>query len=474
MTLPSGEGAGPIVVGDFNGDDEADVAVAATIAGEVWVYLNNGESLGSPRVVTVGNELSDLAAGDVDGDGDLDVAVIRTTAVTPEGWGDLVLLLNDGTAALAYGSQHVIGPGPSAVAIGDINGDGKPDMVATNGDGLSAAVLYNRGGGYFGDGTVNANQYLNVGYWPSDVSLSDVDQDGDSDLVVVAGHGARVMLNDGPACGGCANAGGDCCEANGTPGCGDSGCQQTVCGVDSYCCTVEWDDLCADIANGVLFTFNFYVTDMNDESGEAMQIAVGDINGDGLDDLAVSNQTAEYGYVSILVNNGAGVYKSEQAYDVGDGIWLNAGPVALVAGDFNGDLALDLATANPDTDDVSILLNEGDGLFGPPTVPGAPPNPITGYPVGARHTTSRRLTSMATGSWTWWWPIATALRSRCCWATATARSHRSKPSVPGSCRCSSLWVTSTATGTWMPSSGMSSGTKCRSWPTMVTARSPRR
>ena len=48
--------------------------------------------------------------------------------------------------------------------------------------------------------------------------------------------------------GGGGGGGGDCCVANGTPGCGDSGCQASVCGADPFCCDNQWDQLCADAA----------------------------------------------------------------------------------------------------------------------------------------------------------------------------------------------------------------------------------
>ena len=48
--------------------------------------------------------------------------------------------------------------------------------------------------------------------------------------------------------GGGGGGGGDCCAANGTPGCGDSGCQASVCGADPFCCDTEWDQICADEA----------------------------------------------------------------------------------------------------------------------------------------------------------------------------------------------------------------------------------
>ena len=61
--------------------------------------------------------------------------------------------------------------------------------------------------------------------------------------------------------------------------------------------------------------------------------------------------------VSILLGNGDGTFQNQVTYAVG------SYPVALVAGDFNGDGRTDLAVANSDDNDVSMLLGNGDGTF---------------------------------------------------------------------------------------------------------------
>ncbi len=47
---------------------------------------------------------------------------------------------------------------------------------------------------------------------------------------------------------GCANFGGDCCAANGTPGCDDPGCTNAICAADPFCCDTQWDNICANAA----------------------------------------------------------------------------------------------------------------------------------------------------------------------------------------------------------------------------------
>ena len=83
-------------------------------------------------------------------------------------------------------------------------------------------------------------------------------------------------------------------------------------------------------------------------------IVAGDFNGDGLLDLATANYGANN--VSVLLNNANGTF-NQTTYPTG------SGPAAIVAGDFNGDGKLDLATANHGTTTVSVLGGNGDGTF---------------------------------------------------------------------------------------------------------------
>src|SRR5439155_22316764 len=82
-------------------------------------------------------------------------------------------------------------------------------------------------------------------------------------------------------------------------------------------------------------------------------VAVGDINGDGKLDLAVS--TPESNNVSILLGNGAGGFSAATNFAVG------AGPWSVAVGDFNGDGKLDLAVSNLASNNVSIFLSNGTG-----------------------------------------------------------------------------------------------------------------
>ena len=137
-----------VVLGQFDGDDDLDIAVANNSNNSVSILLNNGSAgfapaSGSP--VTVGAGPRGLARGDLDGDGDTDLAVANFGANT------LSILLNDGSAGFspAGGSPLVTGNNPYNVAIGDLDGDGDLDIAVSNSGSSSVSVFINNGSAGF-------------------------------------------------------------------------------------------------------------------------------------------------------------------------------------------------------------------------------------------------------------------------------------------------------------------------------------
>lgn len=101
---------------------------------------------------------------------------------------------------------------------------------------------------------------------------------------------------------------------------------------------------------------------------EPVGVAVGDLNGDGTADLAVSHFGSVFrsNSVAVLANDGHGRFSSKREYPVAEG----TGPIAI--GDLSGDGRPDLVTANDDSNRLSLLVNAGRGRF----------LPVLAYPTG--------------------------------------------------------------------------------------------
>ncbi len=119
--------------------------------------------------------------------------------------------------------------------------------------------------------------------------------------------------------------------------------------------------------------------------------AVGDFNGDGKLDLAVTN--ANDNTLSILLGNGSGGFTPAP----GSPITVGTGPLSVATGDFTSDGNLDLAVANFTNDNLTILQGDGHGGFTP-----AAGSPITtGSVTGSGPQALRLAISTATASSIW-------------------------------------------------------------------------
>ncbi len=181
-----------VVVGDFNGDGRLDLAVAnagTDQGGTVSLLLNQGDGGFAGQVsFAVGKMPSALAEGDLNGNGRLDLVVVNFSDRT------LSVLLNDGDGGFDAQTTYSVGNSPQSVAVGDFNGDGRPDLAVANQGDETVGVLMNRGDGGF---STQATYAVSGG--PYSIAVGDFNGDGEPDLAV-AGFGnetVSLLLNQG-------------------------------------------------------------------------------------------------------------------------------------------------------------------------------------------------------------------------------------------------------------------------------------
>ena len=308
--------------------------------GNALVTPNAAASFANQATFATGTKPYSVALGDVNGDGKPDLAVANVIANT------ISVLLGNGNGTFAAQQTFAAGTTPRFVTLGDVNGDGWPDLAVLNNFSNGVSVLLGNGNGTFG-----LRQTVLTGTIPRSVTLGDVNGDGRPDLAVAndGGNTVSVLLGNG----------------NGT-----FAAQQTF-ATGTRPISVTLGDVNGDgrpdlaVANAISNTISVLLGN-GDGTFAAQQtfatgtgpfsVTLGDVNGDGRPDLAVVN--AGSNNVSVLLGNGNGTFGLQQTFAIG------TNPYSFVLGDVNGDGRPDLAVTNFSGNTISVLLGNGDGTFG--------------------------------------------------------------------------------------------------------------
>jgi hypothetical protein len=306
-----------LVAADLNKAGALDFAVANAYSSNVSLFMSAttaGQYAESLNITTGGAPLS-VDAGDLNGDTFIDLAVADGSSS-----GKVVLVMQDGVTAgrfLVPVSMSLPSPATS-VAIGEINGDGRLDIVATSQDsyGQGTVSLFIQSGSNPGQFAAPVN--LVSGSQPYAIKMADLNADGANDLVIA---------NGGSTYGG-----------NGASG--------------------------VSVLIQSITQRGQFATPVNYATGYgAVDVVVGDLNADSRPDLVVANASRFNPSVSVLLQDAArpGMYLATTNYPT------YYEPLGVAIGDLNRDNLPDIAVADGNRATVMFQSTTTAGTFANPT-----------------------------------------------------------------------------------------------------------
>ena len=364
--IPGAANVYTFAVGDFNSDGKLDLIT--TNNSNLWglgLVLGNGDGTFQPPVEVVGNEtggaFGGIVAGDFNKDGKLDFAVLWVSG----GPVYVGVYLNDGFGHFTLNSYYSIGTAgynvPRSLATADVNGDGNLDLVAPDRSNWAVAVFYGKGDGTFPTSAEFPAAVASQSA-PTAVAVGDVNKDGKLDVVVASatgccpwGGGITVLLNNG----------------NGTfaspvlysdPMGVDNGLVVVAdVNLDGKLDVVESSEGGFNVAvflgngNGTFQAAKTYVVP------HASAVAVGDLTGDKKPEIVVSSYYD--GTVWVLLNKGSGSFTLSGVYSADSTTMYVGTGMSIALADLNGDKKLDFVAGNPAGQFVIVGLGNGDGTF---------------------------------------------------------------------------------------------------------------
>lgn len=340
-----------VCAADFNGDGVADLAfgqngVQNTGRRVVVTLGSGGGTFGVQRLYASGFGPVDLAAADMDGDGDLDLV----TANYGNGADSVSVLYNDGAGGFARHVEFAADARPRFLAVGDLTGDGFPDVAVSGLQGARLRVLHNDGAGGL---TLVSRPVFQAGF-AAGVALGDVDGDGDLDAVYGTGasqgswSSITVLHNDGSG-------------ALGAPAYWRSAISFGGWGLDVVDVDTDGmpDILACYQGNSIDWVFlrndgsgGFEAPVEIGSAGEgSLAITAGDVDRDGDLDAVLTN---EYGHSVTVHDNVAGTFPVPAAVTVAQ---LSTD---MDVADLDADGDLDVVTVDST---IHMLFNRGDGTF---------------------------------------------------------------------------------------------------------------
>ncbi len=204
QTFATGTNPSSVAVADINGDGKPDLIVANyNISGTVSVLLNTTASgattpsFATQQTFATGFDPQSVTAVDINGDGKPDLIAVNAAEDT------VSVLLNTtitGATTLSFATQQpfTVGGSPASVTAADVNGDGKPDLIVANNGDNTVSVLLNTTTTGATTPSFAAQQTFATGNQPTSVTAADVNGDGKRDLIVTNENDSTVSVRSTP------------------------------------------------------------------------------------------------------------------------------------------------------------------------------------------------------------------------------------------------------------------------------------
>ncbi|MFK7743225.1 MAG: FG-GAP repeat domain-containing protein [Planctomycetota bacterium] len=341
-------------VADFDGDGVLDMAVIS-LSGELQVLLGNGATFVPGQLLEPGGFPVWMSGGDFDNDGDEDLVVVRSDA------NETTLFENDGSGNFSQGSSLAAGSDALAVVVGDFNNDSLLDVAVARP--AAPAIVVGLGNGELGFSSTQ-NVELPGGGTAFNLAAGDADRDGSTDLIVADTGFSRLVVFRGDAQG---NVGANPFQLDvpGTVGAvtfGDlsgDGQQDMVASAFTANRYVVITDVVPSItATGPGGVPNWTFDSFDIEVPARPSLArVGDVNGDGLNDLVAC--LAFNAMVAVVEGNGPGTFDEPMLLDA-SGL-----PLRPFLGDFDQNGRLDVFALSGLGNRVNLwLARDGGTLVG--------------------------------------------------------------------------------------------------------------
>ncbi len=366
----SAKGTNSVALGDLNGDGKLDVVAAHGAYDDdppelqrlrlvSVLYGRKGGKLGPSHEYEIGKPgdlggAFSIAVDDVTGDGKPDVVTgnIHTKSVS--------VLVNDGHGALASPANYSLGRQPWDVAVDDLNGDGKLDIVTGNPN--TVTVLLNAG-----DGTFGAAQEYPAGQNSWAFAVGDLSGDARPDIATAnrTRSSTTVLVNRGDGSFGApvdyrTGAGPSTVTIGDVNGDGKADVVSANGSTDPNgdLDFVDSVSILLGRGDGTLRPKRDYrARDPNSDGRDFVTVRIGDLNGDHKPDLVTADLGDDWA-LTVFVNGGHGTFRHHYDFGRNDYTSQEVGPgsEAVALGYLNGDRRLDVVEAR--SDEVSVLIND--------------------------------------------------------------------------------------------------------------------